>query len=90
MPIPLPSSRTPQPDGPLEEPVRQVLHEFQLEWASLKVKHLKDVFFSKGGRAALFFPGDLELAAIDDSLYPRRRGMRLSFVLPRARMPRSW
>ncbi len=83
LPIPLPSSRTPPPEGPLEESVRQVLQEFQLEWASLKVKHLKDVFFSKGSRAALFFPGDLELEAIDDSLYPRRRGLRLAFILPK-------
>ena len=58
-----------------------MLKEFQLEWTNLRVKHLKDVFFSKGSRACLAFPENLALATIDDELHPGRRGMRLSFEL---------
>ena len=58
-----------------------MLKEFQLEWTNLRVKHLKDVFFSKGSRACLIFPEHLELATIDDALHHGRRGMRLSFEL---------
>jgi tRNA pseudouridine13 synthase len=80
-PIPLPSSRTALPAGPLEAVIRDVLKGFELEWMSLRVKHLKDVFFSKGSRACLTFPEKLELSAIDDELHPGRQGLRLSFEL---------
>ena len=49
-PIPLPSSRNPLPSGPLGKVVEEVLERFQLTWSGLRVKHLKDVFFSKGAR----------------------------------------
>jgi tRNA pseudouridine13 synthase len=80
-PIPLPSSRTPLPGGPLGTVIHEVLASFPLEWPDLRVKHLKDVFFSKGSRACLAFPEKLELSACDDELHPGRRGMRLSFEL---------
>ena len=80
-PIPLPASRNPLPQGVLGTVIEQVLTGFQLEWPELRVKHLKDVFFSKGNRACLLFPEMLELATIDDDLHPGRRGMRLSFEL---------
>jgi tRNA pseudouridine13 synthase len=80
-PLPLPSSREPLPDGPLGEVIQDVLKEFQLESTNLRVKHLKDVFFSKGARACLIFPEHLELATIDDALHHGRRAMRLSFEL---------
>ena len=79
--MPLPSSRNPIPPGALGMVIQEVLKGFQLEWAELRVKHLKDVFFSKGSRACLTFPEKLELEAIDDELYPGRRGLRLSFEL---------
>ena len=75
-PLPLPSSREPLPAGPLGEVIQEVLKEFQLEWTNLRVKHLKDVFFSKGSRACLTFPEQLELVTIDDALHPGRRGMQ--------------
>ncbi len=31
----------------------------RLGWSDLRIKHLKDIFFSKGSRACLFFPGHL-------------------------------
>ena len=61
--------------------IREVLGGFQLEWSNLRVKHQKDVFFSKGSRACLVFPEKLALSAIDDELHPGRRGMSLSFEL---------
>jgi tRNA pseudouridine13 synthase len=80
-PIPLPSSRSTLPTGPLGEAVCEVLEPFQLTWSGLRVRHLKDVFFSKGTRAALAFPGNLELSALEDELHPKRRALRLSFEL---------
>jgi tRNA pseudouridine13 synthase len=80
-PMPLPSARNPLPAGVLGTVIEEVLTGFQLEWRDLRVKHLKDVFFSKGHRACLLFPEKLELATIDDALHPGRRGMRLSFEL---------
>ena len=61
--------------------IQKVLEGFQLEWPDLRVKHLKDVFFSKGARPCLIFAENLEFTAIDDELYPGRRGMQLSFEL---------
>ena len=80
-PLPLPSSRTPLPGEPLASVIQKVLEGFQLEWPDLRVKHLKDVFFSKGARPCLIFAENLEFTAIDDELYPGRRGMQLSFEL---------
>jgi tRNA pseudouridine13 synthase len=61
--------------------VNEVLQPFLLAWSDLRVKYLKDVFFSKGSRAALFFPEGLELSAGDDSMHAGRRALRLSFTL---------
>ncbi len=47
------------------------------------MRHLKDVYFSKGTRNALFFPGNLEHGVEPDDLYPGRRKMLLSFDLPK-------
>ena len=81
-PIPLPSSRNPLPSGVLGKVIQDVLKLFQLEWPDLRVKHLKDVFFSKGSRpCCLLFPEKLELQTIDDHLHPGRRAVRLSFEL---------
>jgi tRNA pseudouridine13 synthase len=80
-PIPLPSSRNVLPTGVLGEVIRGVLAPFGLSWTDLRVKHLRDVFFSKGTRACLFFPENLQSGAIDDDLHPGRRGLKLSFEL---------
>jgi tRNA pseudouridine13 synthase len=82
-PIPLPSSRNPFPRGPLAEIVQRVLENLQLTWSGLRIKHLRDVFFSKGARATLFFPEHLEYSEIEDELNPGRHGLRLSFELPK-------
>jgi tRNA pseudouridine13 synthase len=60
-----------------------VVSGFGLAWEDLRVKHLKDVFFSKGVRPALFFAGGLTYAAGPDDLYPGRTKINLGFELPK-------
>jgi len=79
--VPLPSSRNALPVGPLKEVVEEVLTGFQLTWPEMRVRHLKDVFFSKGSRPALVFPEKLEARLVDDELYPGKRAAELSFEL---------
>ncbi len=79
--LPLPSARTPAPAGELGEIAARILAPFNLAWTDLRVKHLKDVFLSKGNRPALFFPRELKADAEDDTLYPGRRALRLAFEL---------
>lgn len=82
--IPLPASRTPLPaEGPERELAESVLGPMGLQWEELKVKHLKDVYFSKGTRNALFFVENLEHGVERDDLYPGRRKMRMGFELPK-------
>jgi len=79
--IPLPCTRSSIPDGPLGEVARDVISRFQLEWSDLRVKHLKDVFFSKGSRAGLVFPQDVAFSTRADELHRGRLGLHLSFDL---------
>ncbi|MHB1562416.1 MAG: tRNA pseudouridine(13) synthase TruD [Isosphaeraceae bacterium] len=79
--LPLPSARTPAPSGDLGEIADRILAPFGLAWTDLRVKHLKDVFLSKGSRPALFFPRGLKADAEDDTLYPGRKALRLAFEL---------
>lgn len=82
-PIPLPSSRTPVPEGPLGEIAVEVLAAFGLTWADVRVKKLKDVFFSKGARKPLIPLGDVASEVIDDELHRQRKAVRLEFTLPK-------
>lgn len=81
--IPLPASRTPLPPGPARDLALGVMAEQGLAWEDLRVKHLKDVFFSKGDRPALFFAEKLSHQVAADDLYPGRRKVQLSFELPK-------
>jgi tRNA pseudouridine13 synthase len=81
--LPLPCARTPAPEGPLRAAVDEVLESFQLCWEALRVKHLKDVFFSKGSRACLVFPEKVEHAILEDEFHRGRLALRLSFELAR-------
>lgn len=81
--VPLPASRTRLPEGPLGELAREVAGEHKLAWEDLRVKYLKDVFFSKGERPALFFATGLTSEAAPDDLYPGRRKLQLGFELPK-------
>ena len=82
--IPLPASRTPLPlKGWDASCCVEVLNPLGLTWEHLRVKHLKDVFFSKGHRPALFFARNLTHDLSNDELYAGRRKIALSFELPK-------
>ncbi len=81
--VPLPASRTRLPEGPMGEVAREVAAGFGFAWEDLRVKHLKDVFFSKGERPALFHARGLTEEAGDDDLYPGRKKLSLGFELPK-------
>ncbi len=81
--LPLPSSRTSPPDGPLGEIAAEALAAFGLTWGGMRVKKLKDVFFSKGTRKPLIPLGDVAATIEDDELHRGRRIVRLAFTLPR-------
>jgi tRNA pseudouridine13 synthase len=81
--IPLPSARTPLPEGPLRAIAVELLRTRGLTWETLRIKHLKDVFFSKGDRPAFFFARNLTHALAPDDLYPGRRKLTLAFELPK-------
>ncbi len=79
--IPLPSSRNPLPGGPRGELIQELLARYQLTWPDLRVRHLKDVFFSKGSRPALVYPENLQADVCDDLIHRGKKSLRLSFEL---------
>ena len=82
--VPLPASRTPlPPEGPEREAALAVVTGEGFAWENLRVKHLKDVFFSKGTRPALFFTENLSHEVSDDDLAPGKKKISLSFDLPK-------
>jgi tRNA pseudouridine13 synthase len=81
--LPLPCARTPIPAGQLGAIVEHVLAPFRLAWTDLRIKHLKDIFFSKGSRACLFVPDNLRVTPEGDTLHAGRRALRLAFELPK-------
>jgi tRNA pseudouridine13 synthase len=82
--LPLPASRTPLGLDEISELSRAVVLEQGIAWEDLRVRHLKDVFLSKGDRAAMFAPsGWTQSDLVDDELYPGRKTLELGFELPR-------
>jgi tRNA pseudouridine13 synthase len=81
--LPLPSARSALPSGSVGAIVEEVLHGRRLEWKDLRIKHVKDIFLSKGSRPCLFFPAKLHDQPESDALHPGRRALRLSFELPK-------
>ena len=79
--LPLPSARTPLPGGPLGPLITQVLEPFQLSWNDLRVRHLKDVFLSKGTRLPLVSPENLEFSLFADDLHAGRQALNMGFEL---------
>ena len=79
LPLPLPSARTRRTRvlGGLIE----VLEPFELEWNDLRVRHLKDVFLSKGTRTALVAPRNLHFEVIDDEIHAGRQALKMAFEL---------
>jgi tRNA pseudouridine13 synthase len=82
--LPLPTTRTHLPEsGEVRDLMLGVVAERGLVWNDLRVKHLKDVFFSKGERRAVFHPSGTTCEVADDDLYPRRKKVSLGFDLPK-------
>jgi len=81
--LPLPSARIHLDDGPLKSLYDQVLAKEGLELRQIRVKYPRDSFFSKGDRAAVFAPGQLQHQSDEDELDVGRQKLTLQFTLPR-------
>jgi tRNA pseudouridine13 synthase len=82
--LPLPSARLHLDDAdPRAGVVRAVLAEDGLELRQLKVKGIRELFFSRGERAAVCRPAQLEHEIGPDDLHPGRQRLLLVFELPR-------
>jgi tRNA pseudouridine13 synthase len=82
--LPLPSARTLLPDDdPISAVAREILEPFGLAWTDLRVRHLQDVFFSKGLRPAVFHAENLAHEPGNDEFQPGRKRLRLAFELPK-------
>jgi tRNA pseudouridine13 synthase len=79
--LPLPCARSAPPEGCLGELYAELLQNFRLAWRDLRVKHLRDVFFSKGSRSCLVFPQQVAAQPVNDALHPGRHGFHLAFDL---------
>src|SRR5262249_19386854 len=81
--LPLPSARmrlvANDPRAPL---VHHVLAEEELTLPQLRIKGIRELFFSKGERAALCLPTNLT-AHIEPAAKPDRNDLTLAFELPR-------
>jgi tRNA pseudouridine13 synthase len=82
--LPLPSARLKlSPDDPRLAVVQEVLAEEGLALRQMQIKGIREMFFSKGERAALCLPSHLEAESGPDELHDGRRKMTLAFELPR-------
>ncbi|OAI49942.1 hypothetical protein AYO44_18150 [Planctomycetaceae bacterium SCGC AG-212-F19] len=82
--LPLPSARLKLPaDDPRLPLVQGILAEEGLELKQMQVKGIRELFFSKGERAALCMPSDLHCETAPDELHPGRQKASLSFELSR-------
>jgi tRNA pseudouridine13 synthase len=82
--LPLPSVRLKlEPGDPRAEAVEAVLAEEGLALRDLQVRGVRELFFSRGERAALCRPRQLTFQAAPDELRPGRHKLLLHFELPR-------
>jgi tRNA pseudouridine13 synthase len=82
--LPLPSARLKLDDADSRaELVRSVLAEEGLELRQLQIKGIREMFFSRGERAALCVPRELSHTFADDDRHPGRDKLTLAFELPR-------
>ncbi len=82
--LPLPSARCKlAPDDPRLPAVEAVLAQDGLRPEQMKVKGSRDLFFSRGERAALVAPEGLGHAVGADENHPGRSKLALAFDLPR-------
>jgi tRNA pseudouridine13 synthase len=82
--LPLPTSRMKlDAADPRAELVQGVLAEEGLQVRDLQVRGVREMFFSRGERAAVCVPRDLTFAFADDDRQPGRLKLTLAFDLPR-------
>jgi tRNA pseudouridine13 synthase len=82
--LPLPSARlTLDPADPRQMLLEAILQEEGLRQEQFKLKGLREMFFSKGERAALCLPRGLEYAAAADENHPGKEKLTLAFELSR-------
>jgi tRNA pseudouridine13 synthase len=82
--LPLPSARLHLDPADARAPlVQAILEEEGLELRQMQVKGIRELFFSKGERAALCLPPSLRGTTQPDDLYPGRQKLLLAFDLPR-------
>jgi len=82
--LPLPSARLHlAADDPLRPIIDAVMREEDLELSQMKIKHLREPFFSKGDRAALFTPTEAKVQIAEDERHEDRQKVTLKFTLPR-------
>jgi tRNA pseudouridine13 synthase len=82
--LPLPSARLkPAAESPAQRFLDAVLQQEGLKLNELKVKGIRELFFSRGERAALCQPAHLTLETGPDDRHPGKHLARLAFELPR-------
>jgi tRNA pseudouridine13 synthase len=82
--LPLPSARFyPDPSDPRTRLMDSVLAEEGLQREQFKLKGFHQMFFSKGDRAALCMPRDLNEESGDDERHPGKLKLVLTCELPR-------
>jgi tRNA pseudouridine13 synthase len=82
--LPLPSARLKLDEAdPRAELVRAVLAEEGIELRQMQIKGIREMFFSRGERAALCLPRELTHEFADDELNRGRDKLTLTFELPR-------
>jgi tRNA pseudouridine13 synthase len=82
--LPLPSARLKlDADDPRAEVVQAVLGEENLQLRDLQVRGIRELFFSRGERAALALPQSLSWEFAEDEGHRGRLRLTLAFELPR-------
>ncbi|HMF12569.1 MAG TPA: tRNA pseudouridine(13) synthase TruD, partial [Gemmataceae bacterium] len=82
--LPLPSARTRlAADDPRTESMIAVLAEEGLEVQQMKIRGIRELFFSKGERAALCIPANLGSRVEPDVRHLGKQALVLDFELPR-------
>jgi tRNA pseudouridine13 synthase len=82
--LPLPTARLPlDKTDPRQEPMEVVLREEGIERGQLKLKGFREMFFSKGERAAWCTSSHLESESGPDECQAGRHRLTLAFELPR-------
>jgi tRNA pseudouridine13 synthase len=82
--LPLPSARLKlEPNDPRAETVNAVLAEEGLQLRQMQIKGIREMFFSRGDRAALCLPRGLTREFAADENHRGRDRLTLGFELPR-------